>query len=245
MIKRVKKRVAIAIQARLASTRFPNKSVKPISESGMSPITSLLQNCRICAEHVESKRDPNTDVSVDVWVLVPSNELEFWQDLLAARRVNVHGGSPTNVLSRYTDLLHHRYDYIMRLTSDCPNVPQLAMNKAIWTAIYHDLDYCSNVWEDYRTAIDGHDIELLSFKAMQWLSEAAELDRHKEHVTLAIREMKPKCLKKAALIHKEDLSHIKLCIDTEDEYKQACERFGRAYRKRKEAIDAGLYVYEY
>lgn len=245
MIKRVKKRVAIAIQCRLASTRFPKKSVLPISETGMSAITSLLQNCRICAEHVESKRDPNTDVSVDIWVLVPEPEVEFFKELLAAKRVQVAGGSPTNVLSRYTDLLQHRYDYVMRLTSDCPNVPQLAMNKAIWTAIYHDLDYCSNVWEGFRTAIDGHDIELLSFKALQWLSENAELDRHKEHVTLAIREMKPKSLKKGCLLHKEDLSHIKLCIDTEAEYKQAFERFDSAYKKRKAAIDAGLYVYEY
>lgn len=245
MIKKVKKRVAIAIQARLGSTRFPNKSIMPISDTGMSPITSLIQNCSICADHVESKRDPNTEVSVDIWVLVPDVELEFWEEFLASKNVNVHGGSPTNVLSRYTDLLHSRYDYIMRLTSDCPNVPQLAMNKAIWTAIYHDLDYCSNVWSEYRTAIDGHDIEIMSFKALQWLSANADLDHHKEHVTIAIRELNPKTLKKGCLIHKEDLSHIKLCIDTEDEYNAARERFNTAYRKRKKAIEDGLYVYEY
>jgi spore coat polysaccharide biosynthesis protein SpsF (cytidylyltransferase family) len=245
MVKRVRKRVAIAIQARLASTRFPEKSVKPISETGMSSVTSLIQNCRICADHVGVKRDPNTDVSVDVWVLVPENELEFWSEFLAHKHVRVHGGSPTNVLSRYTDLMQYRYDYIMRLTADCPNVPNLAMNKAIWTAIYHDLDYCSNVWEDYRTCPDGHDIEVMSFKAMAWLSENSDLDKYKEHVTLALREMLPKTLQKGCLVTKEDLSHIKLCIDTEDEYKQACERFGSAYKKRKGAIDKGLYVYEY
>jgi spore coat polysaccharide biosynthesis protein SpsF (cytidylyltransferase family) len=131
--------------------------VKEISPTGMSVITSLIQNCRICADHVEAKRDPNTDVSVDIWILVPSSELDFWQDYLASKRVNVHGGSESNVLSRYIDILEHRYDYVMRLTSDCPNVPNLAMNKAIWTTIYHDLDYCSNVWEDFRTCPDGHD----------------------------------------------------------------------------------------
>ena len=55
----------------------------------------------------------------------------------------------------------------------------------------------------------------------------------------------PKTLKKGCLVTKEDLSHIKLCIDTEEEYKQACYRFGSAYRKRKEATEAGLYVYDY
>lgn len=245
MIKKINKKVAIAIQARLASTRFPRKSVMPISETGLTPITSLIHNCRVCADHVESKKDPNTSVKVDVCVLVPDTELEFWNDFLASKRVKVIGGSPSNVLSRYTSLLDLDYDYVMRLTSDCPNVPQLAMNKAIWTAVYHDLDYCSNVWERWRTSIDGHDIEVMSNKTLLWLSENAELDRHKEHVTLAVRELMPKTLKKGCLVTKEDLSHIKLCIDTEEEYKQACYRFGSAYRKRKEATEAGLYVYDY
>jgi spore coat polysaccharide biosynthesis protein SpsF len=246
MREKIKKRVAIAIQARLASTRFPQKSVKPLSETGITPITSLIQNCVVCAEHVIGKRDPNIMIAqCDVWVLVPDDEVVFWKDFLGHKHVKILGGSPTNVLSRYTDLCQYRYDYYMRLTSDCPNVPNLVMNKAIWTSIYHDLDYCSNVWENWRTSIDGHDIEVMSFKAMQWLSEHAEIDRHKEHVTLAVRELMPKELKKGCLVTKEDLSHIKLCIDTEVEYKQACERFQSAYRKRKEATTAGLYVYEY
>ena len=242
---KLRKRVAIAIQCRLASTRFPEKSVKPISPTGMSSITSLIHNCRTCAEHVEAKKDPNTDVSVDIWVLVPETELEFWEAHLAHKHVNVHGGSPSNVLSRYTDLMQYKYDYYMRLTADCPNVPNLAMNKAIWTAIYHDLDYCSNVWEDYRTSPDGHDIEMMSFKALMWLSDHAETEAHREHVTIAIREQKPRSLMKGCLITKEDLSHIKLCIDTEKEYELACDRFGSAYTKRKQAIDGGLYVYEF
>lgn len=245
MRQKLKKRVAIAIQARTGSTRFPRKSVLPISPTGMSAVTSLIQNCLTCAEHVSLKKDPNTEVDVDVWVLVPENELTFWYDFLGHKHVKVHGGSPTNVLARYIDLLQYKYDYVMRLTADCPNVPNLAMNKAIWTAIYHSLDYCSNVWESYRTCPDGHDIEVMSFRAMQWLSEYAETDAHKEHVTIAIREQIPKQLKLGCLVTKEDLSHIKICIDTEDEYKQACERFGNAYRKRKDAAARGLYVHEY
>lgn len=245
MIKKVSKKIAIAIQARLSSTRFPQKSVKPLSPTGISAVTSLIHNCSICADHIEAKRDPNTKVNADIWILVPDNEMAFWSDYLAAKRVYIRGGSETNVLSRYTSLLKDQYDYIMRLTADCPNVPQLAMNKAIWTAIYHDLDYCTNVWESYRTSMDGHDIEVMSKKALEWLSKNVELDRHKEHVTLAIRELMPRSLKKGCLITKEDMSGIKLCIDTEDEYKKACERFTSAYLKKKAANDSGLFVYDY
>lgn len=245
MKKKVLKRVAIAIQARLSSTRFPRKSIQPLSDTGITPITSLIQNCSICAKHVASKNDPMTAVDVDVWVLVPDSEFDEWQDLIGHKDVKILSGSMTNVLSRYISLLEYRYDYIMRLTSDCPNVPQLAMNKAIWTAIYHNLDYCSNAWEKYRTAIDGHDIEVLSFKALQWLSDNAHTDRDREHVTIAIREQMPVNLKKSALIQKEDLSGIKLCIDTHDEYQKARNRFQSATNKKREAVKSEIYVYEY
>jgi spore coat polysaccharide biosynthesis protein SpsF len=245
MIKKVKKRVAIAIQCRLSSSRLPNKAIMPISVTGITPIASLIQNCRSCADHVESKRDPNTSVTVDIIVLVPEIELDFWTEHLKTKHVIVRGGSLSNVLSRYTDLLPEGYDFIMRLTADCPNVPQLAMNKAIWTSIYHDIDYCSNVWEKYRTSIDGHDIEIMSWKALHWLCENANSDKHKEHVTLALREFMPPNLKKSALLTKEDLSDIKLCIDTEVEYYAAKKRFNDAYTKKKAAIEEGLYVYEY
>jgi spore coat polysaccharide biosynthesis protein SpsF len=245
MIKKVKKKVAIAIQCRLSSSRLPNKSILPISSTGITAISSLIQNCRSCADHVEAKRDPNTSVSVDIIVLVPEAEYDYWVEYLKTKHVIVRAGSMTNVLSRYTDLLPDAYDYIMRLTADCPNVPQLAMNKAIWTSVYHDIDYCSNVWEKYRTSIDGHDIEIMSWNALNWLRENANSDRHKEHVTLAIRELMPPNLKKSALLTKEDLSDIKLCIDTEEEYQAAKKRFNDAYTKKKAAIEEGLYVYEY
>jgi spore coat polysaccharide biosynthesis protein SpsF (cytidylyltransferase family) len=245
MKKKVLKRVAIAIQARLCSTRFPRKSVQPLSDTGITPITSLIQNCTSCAKHVESKNDPSTEVNVDVWVLVPESEVEEWNELIGHKDIKILAGNTTNVLSRYIKLMEHRYDYIMRLTSDCPNVPQLAMNKAIWTAIYHNLDYCSNAWEKYRTAIDGHDIEVISSRALEWLSNNAHTDSDREHVTIAIREQMPVNLKKSALIQKEDLSGIKICIDTEDEYLKARDRFQSAINKKRQAVNSEIYVYEY
>jgi len=238
-------KIAIAIQARLGSTRCPNKAIEKLSPTGTSAITSLIHNCTFCQSHVKAKKLDKTKVDIDIWVLVPDNEIEFWNEFLAHKNVSIMAGHPTNVLSRYIDLSQYNYDYIMRLTGDCPNVPAIAMNKAIYTAIFHNLDYCSNVWEEFRTCPDGHDIEIMSAKAMNWLATNATTKEHFEHVTIAIRTLNSKVLKRCCLINKEDLSHIKLCIDTPEELEAARSRFTSAYRKKKLANEMGLFTNDY
>ena len=201
-----------------------------------------MDNCTFCANHVE-KKNQFYSISLQTFVLVPEEELEFWQNFMRSKNVTVLGGSMDNVLERYQKL--GDFDYVVRLTSDCPNVPALTINKAIFTAIHHCLDYLANSWEKYRTAIDGHDCEIMSAKAMKWLDEAAHSEKHVEHVTLAIRELMPTELKLGTMMGKEDISHIKLCIDTADDYAAASRRFSEASEKRKAATLKGISVYEY
>lgn len=189
-----------------------------------------------------AKKNATYSVSCDTFVLVPNDERDFWDNFLMTRGVKVLSGSLTNVLDRY--LLLSEYDYVIRLTSDCPNVPPMTINKAVFTAIHHEIDYLSNAWEKYRTAIDGHDVEILSQKALCWLKDNALDQYDQEHVTPAIRTKKHG-LKCGALINKEDLSHIKLCIDTSDEFDACSERFNSSYRKKIEAERNGITVYEY
>lgn len=201
----------------------------------------MIDNCEFCSNHVE-KKNSIYNVKCSVNVLVPEEELEFWQSFLRSRNVNVIGGSKNDVLARYLNLSHA--DFTVRLTSDCPNVPAMTINKAIFTAIHHDLDYLSNAWEHLRTSIDGHDCEVISKKAMEWLSVNSVSDYDREHVTPAIRVIKND-LKLGIMLNKEDISHIKLCIDTPDEYESAKGRFEKSYDKRLKAIKRGIYVYEY
>jgi spore coat polysaccharide biosynthesis protein SpsF (cytidylyltransferase family) len=173
---------------------------------------------------------------------VPLEELDFWKNFLRTRDIDVIGGDCKKVLDRYLKLAD--YDYIVRLTSDCPNVPPLVINKAVFTAIHHEIDYLSNSWDGYRTAIDGHDVEIMSNKALKWLGNNSLTDYDFEHVTPAIRNYKSN-LVRGVLINKEDMSHIKTCIDTADEYFAAVRRFESSSIKRLDAINGGLNVYEY
>jgi spore coat polysaccharide biosynthesis protein SpsF (cytidylyltransferase family) len=182
-------------------------------------------------------------VICDVLVLVPTEEKEFWENFLRSKQVQVITGSRDSVVERYLSISN--YDYVVRLTSDCPNVPPITINKLIFTAMHYDLDYLANSWEDFRTAIDGHDCEIMSRKALAWLRKMNLSISQQEHVTLAIRELRPENLKLGALISKEDLSHIKLCIDTQEEYDQATARYGSAAHKRNIATEKGILHYDY
>lgn len=235
-------RVALGIQARRSSSRLPDKTVKKLVGS-TTLIDSLIDNCLFCANHVRKKSTPMQSIGCDVVILVPDEEKEFWENFLRAKAVQIATGSRDSVVERYLGISN--YDYIVRLTSDCPNVPPITINKLIFTAMHYDLDYLSNSWEDFRTAIDGHDCEIMSRKAMTWLRKMNLSKSQQEHVTLAIREQRPESLKLGALISKEDLSHLKLCIDTQDEYDNAVERFSSAAHKRNIATEKGVYHYDY
>ena len=204
-------------------------------------IDSLVQNCEFCANHI-AKKSRDLSVSCAIVVLVPDEEHQFWTGFFRKSSVIVVPGSKDDVLDRYLKL--DGYDFIVRLTSDCPNVPPLAINKAIFTAIHHDLDYLSNSWDIYRTSIDGHDIEIISARALKWLGENAKENYDREHVTPAIRTQKND-LKCGILFNKEDLSMMKLCVDTSDEYFAAVRRFESAQFKRNAALKRGLFVNEY
>lgn len=182
-------------------------------------------------------------VTCDIIILVPTEEKDFWENFLRSKPVKIMTGSRDSVVERYFAI--STYDYVVRLTSDCPNVPPITINKLIFTAMHYDLDYLANSWEDFRTAIDGHDCEIMSRKAMSWLRSMNLSKSQQEHVTLAIREQRPSCLKLGALIAKEDLSHIKLCIDTQEEFDKATERFTSASHKRHIATEKGVHHYDY
>lgn len=240
------KRIIVGIQCRLANTRFPKKSIQPLNSDGVDCIHSLLDNVDKCNDHL-SKKHGYYAIIPKIVVLVPKDEEQFWVNHLMSRRnqPSVLGGDPQDVLSRYKELLSHEFDALVRLTADCPNIPPLALNKAIFTLIHHRLDYISNVWEECRTAIDGHDIEVMSKDALKWLAANAKTKEEREHVTIAIRKQFPGELRKAALIQKEDLSGIKLCIDTKEEFDKASIRFQDALNKKIIATRKGLGVYDY
>jgi spore coat polysaccharide biosynthesis protein SpsF (cytidylyltransferase family) len=97
------------------------------------------------------------------------------------------------------------------------------------------MDYVSNVDPRFRTSIDGFDVEVMSKKAMHWLSENAFLDEDKEHVTIALRKNKIPGLSYGCIMDGLDFSGMKLSVDTEDDFQNVVKEMRRVREKTEGA----------
>ena len=85
----------------------------------------------------------------------------------------------------YQAVRKEKPDWIVRVTSDCPLIDPILVDKLINFAHDNNTDYCSNTLvENYP---DGQDIEVFKFSALEAAWKNANLSSDREHVTPYIR----------------------------------------------------------
>ncbi|MEA1052745.1 aminotransferase class III-fold pyridoxal phosphate-dependent enzyme [Lamprobacter modestohalophilus] len=185
------------VQARLGSTRFPNKVLSPIL--GQPMITLLLQRLAL------AKR-------IDQIVLATSDDPR--NDQLAEHVLHlgypVYRGSENDVLDRYYQAAKpYHPNAVARITGDCPLIdPQLV--DAVITAFENSgADYLANTVPP--TFPDGLDTEVFTFAALERASNEATQANQREHVTPYIRESGH--FKIAGYAHAEDYSAERWTVD--------------------------------
>lgn len=172
------KTIAI-IQARMNSTRLPEKILKPLC--GKSILGHVITRVRAC---------PELDDVVIATTTAPVDQAVVEE----ARRygAQIFRGSEEDVLSRYFFAAQENSaDVIARVTSDCPLYdPQLltrmlakfsADNSPVVTC-----DYLSNVTS--RSFPRGLDTEIFSFAALERAHREATAPHQREHVTPYIHQ---------------------------------------------------------
>ncbi len=224
-------RVAIGIQARSTSTRMPGKISELVGNKMI--IDHVIDACKGCADYVNRYTFTN-HISASVFVLIPEGD-EIKNSL--RDQESIIEGPEDDVLARYM-LMAKEQDstHVVRITADCPLIPSFLIYKCINSAIKNGFDYFSNVGdvgcESMRTAIDGHDVEVISRRALEWADENAKTQAQREHVTTVIRnEWVPSYFRRGILIGHNDHSDIKLSIDTEEDLKKIREEFERIQLK--------------
>jgi glutamate-1-semialdehyde 2,1-aminomutase len=195
------KTIAI-VQARMGSTRLPEKSMKPIG--GVPMIELLLRRLR------GARR-------IDEVVLATSHDSR--NDRLVAHveglGIRVHRGSENDVLDRY---YHAAADsnptLVVRITGDCPLVDPALVDGVIEKHLSSGVEYTSNV--DPPTFPDGLDVEVFSFDALRraWNETVKTYDR--EHVTPYIRESGG--FSKGNVANEQDLSGERWTVDEADDF---------------------------
>lgn len=197
------------IQARMGSTRLPNKVMKPIGGIPMIQVllARLAQSKEIDEIMVATSEDPRNQPLAD-----HVNGLGY----------KCYRGSENDVLDRYLQAAKSaRADVVVRITGDCPLVDPALVDEVIRQFEAAGVDYFSNTVPP--TFPDGLDIEVFTLKAL----EQAALESNKafdhEHVTPYLRESAR--FKRACMSHSEDLSALRWTVDDPADYEVVAKVF--------------------
>lgn len=195
------KTVAI-VQARMGSTRLPNKVMKVIG--GVPMIELLLKRL---------SRSREIDEIIVATSVDPRNQP-------LAQYVRHLGfvceqGSENDVLDRFLQTARTGVaDVIVRVTGDCPLIDPVLVDDCVRAFKKADVDYFSNVQPP--TYPDGLDTEVFTFAALEraWKETSKPADR--EHVTPYLRDSG--LFRTASLRHDEDLSGLRWTVDEASDF---------------------------
>lgn len=167
-------KITLITQARIGSTRLPGKVLLKIQGQELLKIhldrisKSKLVNTIVVA---------TTENILDKQIYIKTKEWGY----------NSFRGNENDVLDRYYKTSKFfPSEYIVRVTSDCPLIDPILIDKIITFTIENNLDYCSNTLiENYP---DGQDIEVFKSKVLEYAALNAKLKSEREHVTPYIKK---------------------------------------------------------
>lgn len=222
-------KVSIGIQARSTSERLPGKISMDIC--GKPMLEWVLDSANSSAFYLNNPKK-NIQYRVNTFLLMPYNDVAIPTFAKMARIIE---GDEFDVLSRYYNLAKQDdSDYVVRLTGDCPLIPDAIISKAINTAVHNRYDYISNAYGIKRLAFDGMDVEVVSRRMINHLNDNATAKEDREHVTTFIRNGNcVKGFKLGVIAPYLDLSSLKLSVDTPEDL----ERVRENVRDVRNALD--------
>lgn len=190
-------KVVALVQARMGSTRLPNKVMKSIG--GIPMIELLLSRLSRAKE-------------VDLIAVATSVDVRNQPLVEHVRKLGYacEQGSENDVLDRFVQAAKtHQADVVVRITGDCPLVDSELVDEVIRRFKSLEVDYFNNV--SPPTYPDGLDIEVFTFNALEQASQATSKPYDREHITPYLRESG--MFKTASMQHSQDLSALRWTVD--------------------------------
>ena len=195
-------KVLAIVQARMGSTRLPNKVMKSIS--GV-PMIELLLSRLVRAKEVDQIIVATSIDERNIPLVTHVRKLGY----------ACEQGSENDVLDRYVHAAKaHQADIVVRITGDCPVVDPELVDKVIRGFKAANVDYFSNI--DPPTYPDGLDIEVFTFKALEKAGIETQDPFDREHVTPYLR--KPGKYTTEAMQYSEDLSALRWTVDEHSDF---------------------------
>jgi len=196
-------KTVIITQARIGSTRFPEKVLQKIGTDTMLDLH---------LKRLKGSRLANAIVVATTF----EDGVEKIVDIAEKAGVKVYQGSTNDVLDRfYKAASVEKPDYIVRVTSDCPLIDGGLIDDVIEMVIKNDLDYGANIFKEEFP--DGQDIEVFKFSALEIAWEKATLKSDREHVSPYIRRnssyLQGEIFKSDHYGSTDNYNHIRMTVD--------------------------------
>ena len=190
-------KVVAIVQARVGSTRLPNKVMKVIQGK---PMIELL------LKRLDRARE------VDQIVVATSLDKRNQALIDCVQRLGYacEQGSENDVLDRYIQAARtHGADIVVRITGDCPLIDPQMIDECVRRFKALQVDYfCNNYPPTYP---DGLDIEVCDFKSLEQASQETSEAFDREHVTPYLRNSKK--FSTDVMRHSQDLSALRWTVD--------------------------------
>ena len=160
--------IALAIQARTSSVRFPEKVLSPLRGAPM-----LLWTINYCRK-----------VNLPLFVLTSTDESDDQLiGMLEKNYVSYYRGSLENVVSRYLSFMkEHQVKKVVRISGDSPLInPDVILKVIAQDQELPDADLTTNVFP--RSFPKGQSVEVIPRKSLELLRDRSLSESDIEHVT--------------------------------------------------------------
>lgn len=210
------KKITAIIQARMGSTRLPNKSLMKI---GNKTLLERVIDRILLSRKLEQYILATTDLPID-------NQLvDFVQKRYP--QIKIFRGENVNVLARFKKAAEKfQADPIVRITADDPFKDPSIIDQLITLFTQNHIDYVSNTIE--HTYPEGLDVEVFSFSTLNRGYREGKSKKDKEHVTFYIWNH-PKLFKLKNIMSIKDNSDVRLTVDYMEDMKLAQEIYKHFY----------------
>lgn len=215
------------IQARMSSTRLPNKVLREIlGESILNHLVSRLKNSKTIDKIVVLTSQEASDDAIEV---------ECSQYGYECFR-----GSLNNVLERFY-LASKIYDpkNIVRITADCPLLDWNIVDDIVTKHLEFNADYTSNTIKP--TYPDGLDVEVFSLDCLHRMYHKAHKDIEKEHVTYYCYTHPDEFEIKNVENPLGDMSNYRWTVDTEEDFLLVSLVYKNLYTENKKFLSSDIY----
>ena len=193
--------IAIVIQARMSSSRFPEKVLSPLC--GMPMLMWTINYCR--------------QINLPLFVLTSTDKSDDQLiGMLEKNYVSYYRGSLENVVSRYLSFMkEHQVKKVVRISGDSPLInPDVILKVIAQDQELADADLTTNVFP--RTFPKGQSVEVIPRKSLELLRDRSLSESDIEHVTPYFYA-NYKEFKINNLHNTKDLSSINLSVDTKED----------------------------